>query len=217
MRVPRVVVAAAGALASSGQGPSLSRRQTDKLVRAGFLTSQHTGHDVGTGGGSMSRPEDRYSLMSLETVSRAASGSVAAVGGQNVLHSAGGSGAGRGGPTVDFVTGAGDLSLAVPGHGAYLKLISSALEHLASLLERSPYREAPESSLREKWEGGVVRNETSLAKMSRGQFVGVLPGRTKKWKDFYGLSFDWILQEAVGTGLVEVFETGSVGHGVRLV
>jgi hypothetical protein len=44
-----------------------------------------------------------------------------------------------------------------------------------------------------------------------------MPGRTKKWKEFQGLEFGWVLQEAVGAGLVEVFETQSVGRGVRLV
>ena len=52
---------------------------------------------------------------------------------------------------------------------------------------------------------------------ARGEYFGVLPGRTKKWKEFYGLSFDWLLAEAVSTALVELFETGSVGRGVRLV
>jgi hypothetical protein len=141
-----------------------------------------------------------------------------AVGGAGALHEAGGSGAGRGGgPAIDLVSGPGDLSLAVPGHGTYLKLVSAALEHLVSILEKSQFREAPESALREKWDGGIASDAAGLAKRSRGEFVGILPGRTRKWKEFYGLSFDWILQEAVGTGLVEVFETRSVGRGVRLV
>ncbi|KAK1769764.1 serine-threonine protein kinase 19, partial [Phialemonium atrogriseum] len=226
VRVPRVVAAAEGRRRRCGDGegegeapvPGLSRAQTDQLVRAGFLTAQHTGHDAGNATGAFSRPEDRYSLMSLEAVSQAASGSMGAVGGEGALHAAGGSGAGRGGgPSVDLVSGTGDLSLAVPGHGAYLKLVSSALEHLSSLLEKSQYREAPETALRERWDGGVASDEAALAKRSRGEFVGILPGRTKKWKEFHGLSFDWILQEAVGAGLVEVFETRSVGRGVRLV
>jgi hypothetical protein len=45
----------------------------------------------------------------------------------------------------------------------------------------------------------------------------VLPGRTRKWKDFHGLKFEWVLAECLGAGLVEVFETGSVGLGVRAV
>ena len=54
-------------------------------------------------------------------------------------------------------------------------------------------------------------------KKARREFVGVLPGRTKKWKQFYGMRFEWALEECVGSGLVELFETGSVGRAVRLV
>ncbi len=44
----------------------------------------------------------------------------------------------------------------------------------------------------------------------------MLPGRTKKWKQFYGMRFEWVLEECLGTGVVELFETGSVGMGVRM-
>ncbi|KAL1877074.1 hypothetical protein VTK73DRAFT_8882 [Phialemonium thermophilum] len=202
---------------ASGKVLELSHKHTDQLIRAGFLTSQQPGHDSRAGAmAAYSRPEQRHSLVSLETVSQAASGSMAAVGGQGALYVTGGSGAG-GGFAIGSGDDSGDLVLAVPGHGAYLKLVSSGLEHIASLLEGFMYRESPISVLREKWEGGIGRDEASLAKRSRGEFVGVLPGRTRKWKDFYGLNFDWILLEAVGTGLVEVFETRSVGRAVRLI
>lgn len=45
----------------------------------------------------------------------------------------------------------------------------------------------------------------------------LLPARTKKWKSFWGMRFEWVLAECMGAGLVEVFETGSVGLGVRAV
>ncbi len=182
----------------------------DELVRVGFLTSNlHA--TPGRSEDLFSRPEDRTTLMSLETVARAASGTVSAVGGDGAVHAAGGSGGrvGQGGAGAD-------LALAVPGNAAFLKLVSAALSHLMALLSKSPYREATETLLRERWNGGVVRDEQQAAKKARGEFTGVLLGRTKKWKEFYGLSFDWILIEAVGAGLVELFETGSVGRGVRL-
>ncbi|GJC80123.1 hypothetical protein ColLi_02961 [Colletotrichum liriopes] len=75
----------------------------------------------------------------------------------------------------------------------------------------------PVSMLRERWEGGVARDEARLARRARGEFAGVLPGRTKRWKEFYGLEFHWVLEEAMGAGHVEVFETRSVGRGVRLL
>lgn len=209
VRMPRVVVA--------GKGPLLlSAKQTDQLIRAGFLTAQHTGHDAGDPTASFSRPEDKYTFMSIEAVSRAASGSFAAVGGEGVLAESGGTGGFRTGAASGASSGEG-LSLAVPGNGTFLKLVSAALVHLIALLEKTQYKEVPETVLKEKWDGGIASDHTGLAKRARGEFVGVLPGRTKKWKDFYGLSFDWILVEAVGTGIVEVFDTKSVGRGVRLI
>ncbi|KAK4042579.1 serine-threonine protein kinase 19-domain-containing protein [Parachaetomium inaequale] len=205
-----------------GEG-ALGRREVDGLVRAGFLTAVN---ESGTVGGLRARPEERYVRISLETVARAAAGSVAAAGGEGVLHAAGGTGArsmvGPVGAGAGAGTGAGaaagGFSVAVPGSGVFLKLVSAALEHLADLLRKTQYREMSESDLREKWDGGIVGDsEVALAKKTRGEFTGVMPGRTKKWKEFQGLAFDWVLREAAGAGIVEVFETRSVGRGVRLV
>ncbi|TKA60103.1 hypothetical protein B0A49_08103, partial [Cryomyces minteri] len=75
---------------------------------------------------------------------------------------------------------------------------------------------APRELLRERWSGGVAGEDAaSRARRARGDLGAMLPGRTKKWKDFYGLEFDWVLEECLGSGLVDVFETGSVGLGVR--
>lgn len=71
--------------------------------------------------------------------------------------------------------------------------------------------------LRERWDGGIAGdNPASRAKKLRGEFAGVLPARTRKWKHFWGLAFDWVLAQCVGGGMVELFETGSVGLGVRV-
>lgn len=201
---------------SGGDGLARKREWMDALVRAGFLTAANEG--VGAGGtGVYARPAERHALLSLETVARAAAGSVDAVGGEGALHAAGGTGA-RGVDGSARGVAVGGLRVAVPGAGAFLKLLSAALEHLVALLEKIPYREMPEHDLREKWDGGIAGDkEAALAKKARGEFVGILPGRTKKWKDFHGLAFDWVLREAVGAGLVEIFETHSVGRGVRLV
>lgn len=190
----------------------LPPRQADQLVRAGFLTA-HLHHDVGTITGTFSRAEDRGTMISLATVSRAASGSLEAVGGQGAVHAAGGTGGGSGGASE-----IGDLSLAVPGNGAFLKLVSAALAHLTSILAKTPYKECPETMLKERWDGGIAKDEARFAaKKERREFAGILPGGTRKWKEFYGLSFEWVLHEAVGAGLIEVFDTRSVGRGVRLV
>ncbi|CAN8099013.1 unnamed protein product [Discula destructiva] len=211
--------------ASTSDGPKTSSN-VDQLIRAGFLTTFHN-LDIGHVSSSFARAEDIGTMLSLQNISRAAAGSFAAVGGSDALHSSGGSGGARSGGGGGGGCGAGggggavdDLSLAVPGQGAYLKLLSAAVSHLTTgLLGKARYREMPEALLRERWDGGVA-GETSrqhAGKKGRREFAGVLPGRTRKWKEFYGLAFEWVLHEAVGAGLVEVFETGSVGRGVRLL
>jgi len=154
----------------------------------------------------------RGTATSLNSISRAASGTLAAVGGHGAVHAAGGSGGGaRNSGTVNF-------TLSIPGAGSFLKLVAAARLHLVSLLSKSKYREAPQALLKERWDGGVeVGDAGTTARRNRREFDGVLPGRTRKWKTFYGIGFDWILGECVGAGLVEVFETGSVGRGVRLL
>jgi hypothetical protein len=190
----------------------IPEKMVDRLMRAGFLTQQSTGVDVSLPG-LFSRPEDRITLMSLETVAKAASGSMAAVGGEGAVHAAGGSG-GKGG----INSAAGVYAIAVPGTGAFLKLTSAALTHLSDLLVKySRHREATETWLRNRWDGGLTADEVRIAaRKARGQYIGVSPGRTKKWREFQGLAMDWILAEAIGAGVVEIFETGSVGRGVRL-
>lgn len=106
--------------------------------------------------------------------------------------------------------------LSLPNTGPYLRLLNAGRSHLLTLLKKSKYHEAPLTLLRDRWDGAVETDRSfSLAKRTRGEFSGVLPGRTKKWKQFYGMSFDWILQHALGAGLVELFDTGSVGPAVR--
>lgn len=198
---------------------ALDPGHVDQLVRAGFLTTAHD-RDVGSVTSIFARPEDRGTSLSLAAVSRAAAGSIDAVGGEGAVHASGGSGARSGGSVSLFQGGPSvDLSLAIPGQGPYLKLVSTALSQLAAILTKSAYREMPETLLRERWDGGVAKQESKqhAFKRERREFAGVLPARTRKWRDFHGMTFEWILHEAVGAGLVEVFETGSVGRGVRLL
>jgi hypothetical protein len=105
----------------------------------------------------------------------------------------------------------------------HIKLLVNARNHLLSILKKTKFKEAPLDVLRERWDGGVAgagvggNAERDERKKARREFVGVLPGRTKKWKQFYGMRFEWVLEECLGAGLVELFETGSVGRAVRLV
>ncbi|CCF47154.1 hypothetical protein CH063_04069 [Colletotrichum higginsianum] len=193
-------------------------KQADALVRAGFLTASIHPQHVNTPLMNLHlRPEDRGSLTSIEAVSRAASGSFDAVGGQGAVYAAGGGGGAPRLPRADSSCSVAEFTIAVPGNGSFLKLTAAAVDHLTRLLSKSQFREMPVSMLRERWEGGVARDEARLARRARGEFAGVLPGRTKRWKEFYGLEFDWVLEEAMGAGLVEVFETRSVGRGARLL
>jgi len=66
--------------------------------------------------------------------------------------------------------------------------------------------------LRERWNGGIPLDDMqSRAKRARGEWNGVLAGKTKKWKQFYGMEFEWVLEECLGSGAVECFRTRSVG------
>lgn len=108
------------------------------------------------------------------------------------------------------------LFLSLPNTGPYLRLLSSGRTHLLSLLKKSTQREAPLYLLKDRWDGAVETDKSfHVAKRARGEFAGILPGRTRKWKELYGMTFRWVLEEAIGAGLVEIFETGSVGPGVR--
>lgn len=198
---------------------ALPEAEISELFNAGFLTAHHVGtaaHSALSSTMSLyARPEDKTTLLSLETVSRQPAGTVGAAGGVGAVIMAGGSG-GRSGTALPV--SATELRLAIPGNGAFLKLVAAALQHLVALLAKSRFREAPESALRDRWDGGIAKDDARYtAKRSRGEFVGILPGQTRKWQQFRGLAFDWVLQEAVGSGLVEVFETNSVGHAVRAV
>lgn len=192
-------------------------------MRAGFLTclsgSLDTANVFASSNGASSG-----TMTSLVNISRAASGSVAAVGGDGAIHGAGNTGKDSiiisqvTEQTSHSIVSERKFQLALPNTGLYMKLLVASRSHLMSLLLKTKYRELPVYLLRERWDGGVAGdNAATQAKKYRGEFTGVLPGRTRKWKQFYGLSFEWALAECLGAGLIEVFETRSVGRAVRAV
>lgn len=182
------------------------------LLKAGFLTSASTTASAPAAMLS-SDSSSLGTLASLSTVgSRNASGSLGAVGGTGAIYAAGGGGGGTLGRDNG---GAVRYNFALPSTGLYMKLLEAARNHLVAILAKHKFREAPKDMLRERWQGGVAGDEKAVR--TKGLAGAVLPGRTRKWKQFYGARFEWILEECVGSGLVEVFDTGSVGHGVRLV
>ncbi len=196
-------------------------------MRAGFLTS--SSHPLDS-----ANVFDRPSSASLETItsissiSRAASGSMATVGGEDAIYNAGGRGGIRRSSSQfenlsedgsrHFSREGEELRLSLPSIGPYLKLLTSGRSHMVSLVMKSNFREMPLYLLRARWDGGISADDPAArAKKYRGEFTGILPSRTRKWKQFYGLTFEWVLAECLGAGLVELFETGSVGRAVRII
>ena len=214
-------------LAQNSFREDFSAPEIATLMKAGYVTSSpHPLHS-----GSLASPHSSLSseTVSIPIISRAPSGSLAAVGGEKAIYDAGGRGGMRrssqfskeqeqesGPETHQFPDDREDLRLSLPNTGPYLKILTAARSHLVSLILKSRFKEMPEYLLRERWEGGVSADDSAAkAKKYRGEFAGILPSRTRKWKQFYGLSFNWVLAECLGAGLVEVFETGSVGRAVR--
>ncbi|OBT70147.1 hypothetical protein VE03_00372 [Pseudogymnoascus sp. 23342-1-I1] len=186
---------------------SLSQDAAKQLMQAGFITAATPSW---TAANVFSAPGEgaRGTLASLTSIASAARGGVGKVGSEGVVHAAGGSG-GRAGVMEG---GMGDYSVTVPNAGAYIKLLTGARTYLVEgLLGKTRWREMTEGGLRERWEGGVVDG----GGRGEGKGKGVPRGRTRWWRGFWGVEFGWVLRECVGAGMVEVFETGCVGRGVR--
>jgi len=195
----------------------LSDPEVKELVAAGFLTSPAA---LSAGPGNLFAAPGTSSLLNISTAgTRAPTGSHAAIGGQGAVHDSGGGGstlATQNNRPSNIQPGR-EMTFALPSTGAYLRLLTEARAHLLYLLKTlSPrFKEATLEMLKEQWEGNVLGDAASRAKRARGEWHGVLPGKTKKWRDFYGLEFDWILAECIGSGVMELFDTGTVGTAVR--
>ncbi|KAL5048128.1 hypothetical protein BDW71DRAFT_177958 [Aspergillus fruticulosus] len=178
-------------------GTAFSSAEYTALVRAGFIVSASS---LAKGASNVPSLPNLPSMAPTMPASRTGSGALA-----NDTD-----------PTFQAQFHTATLFLSLPNTGPYLKLLGSGRDHLIALLKKSPSGEAPLTLLRDRWDGAVESERSfDVARRARGEFAGVLPGKTKKWKDFYGMSFRWVLEEAVGAGLVEIFDTGAVGPGVR--
>jgi hypothetical protein len=190
-------------------GTAFTPLEISTLTTAGFLTSSA----MPNRNASYFASPGASSLSAISTSgSRHAAGSLEAVGGASATHHIhGGTSLSSHAPSTAHFT------FSLPNTGMHIKLLVDARNHLLSIIKKTKFKEAPLDTLRERWDGGVVTNaEQAERKRARGEFAGVLPGRTKKWKQFYGMRFEWVLEECIGAGLVELFETGSVGRAVRL-
>jgi len=108
------------------------------------------------------------------------------------------------------------MHLSLPNIGTYVRLLKEGRTHLLELLGKSQQHEIPLYLLKEQWDGAAEsENRSSVAKRYRGDFLGIMPAKTKKWKHLSGMNFHWALEECLGAGLVETFDTHSVGLGVR--
>lgn len=199
---------------------SLSDIEERNLVNTGFLTSPNA--LTAMLGDLFLPPGSSSSLATVSSAgSRAATGTLAAVGGAGAVHESGGSGntltSRSNRPSVQIKGKEREMTFALPGTGIYLKLLVAARQHLLHILKSiSPrHREATMEILREKWEGNTPSDPLNRLKRERGEWGGVLPGKTKRWREFYGMRFECVLAECVGGGLVELFDTGAVGMAVR--
>ncbi|EEQ91852.1 hypothetical protein RJZ56_000853 [Blastomyces dermatitidis] len=170
--------------------------ETSALVRAGFLVSPSS---LGK------HPSFDTSLASISSPARSHASSAGSPGQETAA-----SRQGKFGNTTMF--------LSIPNLGPYLRLLGAARTQIMALLKRSSSGEAPLTLLKDRWDGAVESDVYhNAAKRARGESAGVLPGKTKKWKELYGMNFRWALEETLGCGLIELFDTGSVGPGVRRV
>lgn len=191
----------------------LTRLHIELLFRAGFLVapSLQSSRNVEAGFG---RPAAAAPILSRSTSCPQAVSFDSSV----TFESLGGVGSARRSKTTTATMAENRFVLSVPGLSSYLQLVDASRNHFLDLLRQfSRHRQAPMYLLRERWNGNIDdnANQISVAKRIRGEFSNVLPAKTKKWKSFRGLSFDWVLAECLGAGLVELFETHSVGLGVR--
>ena len=197
---------------------TLSSEEVRELVQIGYLTSPSA---LSANLSNLFAQPGASSLITIgQSGSKAATGTLAAVGGSGAIHDSGGGGSMLATSETRRNSRSGlqqSMTLSLPSTGAYLKLlVNSRLQLLNLLKQLSPrYKEATLELLKEKWDGNIPTDAASRAKRLRGEGSTVLPGKTRKWREFWGLEFDWVLAECVGSGLVELFETGSVGLGVR--
>lgn len=201
------------------QTPTLSKDEVRDLVQHGFFTSPAA---LSANLSNLFAAPGTSSLSAISTAGhQAPTGSLAAIGGIAAIHDSGGSGSmlatSSTRPSALNKVAGQTMTFSLPSTGAYLKLLTTARIHLLTLLKQlSPrHREATWDFLREKWDGNAGNDAASKRKRERGEWSGVLPGKTRKWREFWGLRFEWVVEEAVGSGLVEVFDTGVGVWAVR--
>ncbi|KAK6521416.1 hypothetical protein TWF506_001634 [Arthrobotrys conoides] len=101
-----------------------------------------------------------------------------------------------------------------PSLGLLTNLYSGTKSHLLDILRHCPHRQATIEFVREKWDGGVSKNKGSVRKKKDGEVK--FEGRTRKWREYKGVSVEWVLGGLLGGGVIEGFGKGW-GRGVKVV
>lgn len=91
-------------------------------------------------------------------------------------------------------------SISYPGCGTYLKLVNSGRSWLVKVLGKNKHKELLEDQIISKWEGVNASGESKMNNFR---------------SPFFGYDLNWVLADALGAGVVEVFNT-PVGRGWRL-
>ena len=93
-----------------------------------------------------------------------------------------------------------NYSISYPGCGTYIKLVNEGRTWLVKTLNKNKHKEGLEEQLFQKWLGATPEGDLKLYNFR---------------KPFYGYDLHWVLADALGGGIVEVFNT-PVGRGWRL-
>ena len=96
------------------------------------------------------------------------------------------------------------MTFSLPSTGAYLKLLTTARTHLsdtpAEATESAPQGSDLGSAAREMgWQCWVWMLRVS-GRGREGEWSGVLPGKTRKWREFWGVRFEWVVERVCGGG-----------------
>ncbi|KAI3403494.2 hypothetical protein KGF56_003778 [Candida oxycetoniae] len=91
-------------------------------------------------------------------------------------------------------------SIAYPGCGTFLKLVNECKIWLVKALNKTKYKELLEDELFRRWSGVNPEGDPKLNNFR---------------KPYFGYDLHWVLADALGCGIIEVFNT-PVGRGWRL-
>ncbi|RCK55156.1 Meiotically up-regulated gene 51 protein [Candida viswanathii] len=93
-----------------------------------------------------------------------------------------------------------EYAISYPSCGTYLKLVNAGRSWLVKTLSKLKFKELVEDQIVSKWQG---INPQGDSKMNNFR------------SPFYGYDLNWVLADALGAGVIEVFNT-PVGRGWRL-